>query len=219
MLTFAECTLAKLDDTFGLEQVRQNAVLDEWLKGQSEMSDFERQVLLALQEKLIICADDWNETELAYNFIGPVISFVNYTSKKCNFFAERPFGGVVEGIEIRGKPDGMIASGLREPKKPYFCFQEYKKEKNPEGDPAAQVLAAMLVAQEINGHCRPVYGCYVKGRDWFFMILQGKAYAISEPYIATRDDIFDIFRILKVLKQIIFSFIEKEESSFGKTGG
>ncbi|MCP4348196.1 MAG: hypothetical protein GY795_22060 [Desulfobacterales bacterium] len=210
MLTFKECTLPQLDSTFELEQVRQSTVLDEWLNRQAEISDFERQILLTLREKLIIGADDWNETELAYNFIGPVISFVNYTTRKCNFFAERSFGGIVEGIEMGGRPDGMIASGVRVPKKPYFCFQEYKKEKNPEGDPGAQVLAAMLVAQELGEHQHPVYGCYVKGRDWFFMILQAKKYAISEPYIATRDDIFDIFRILKALKQIIRSFIEAE---------
>jgi len=208
MLTFKGCTLAQLDDTFGLEQVRQSAVSDEWLNGHAPVSDFEREILSVLQKKLILGVDDWNETELAYNFIGPVISFVDYTSRKCNFFAERHFEGIVEGIEMRGTPDGMIASGVRVPKKPYFCFQEYKKEKNPEGDPAAQALAAMLVAQEINEHKHPVYGCYVKGRDWFFMILQDKAYAISEPYIATREDIYDIFRILRVLKQIILGFTD-----------
>jgi len=210
MLMFKECTLPQLDNTFGLEQVRQSAVLDEWLDGHADIPEFERQILLTLREKLIAGVDDWNETELAYNFIGPVIAFVNYTSRKYNFFAERPFQGIVGEIEMRGKPDGMIASGVRVPKKPYFCFQEYKKEKNPEGDPAAQALAAMLAAQELGEHQHPVYGCYVKGRDWFFMILQGKQYAISEPYIATRDDIFDIFRILRVLRQIIFEFADAD---------
>ncbi len=213
ILLFKNCTLPQLDSTFGLEQIRSCSLLDEWVNGQSEMSEFERQLLIALREKLIVGADDWNEIELAYNFIGPVMSFVNYTGKKCNFFAERLVSGIVEGIEMRGKPDGMIASGVRVPGTPYFCFQEYKKEKNPEGDPAAQVLAAMLVAQEVNEHRHPVYGCYVKGRDWFFLILHEKQYAISEPYIATREDIFDIFRILKSLKQIIFTLIEEDTST------
>ncbi len=208
LLLFKNCTLPQLDSTFGLEQIRPCSVLDGWLNRESDISEFERQVLLTLREKLIVGADDWNETELAYNFIGPVIAFVNYTSRKCNFFAERSFRGTVEGTEMRGRPDGMIASGVRVPKKPYFCFQEYKKEKNPEGDPAGQALAAMLVAQELNEHSCPVYGCYVKGRDWFFMTLQGKEYAISEPCVATRDDIFDIFRILRALKQIIPAFQE-----------
>jgi len=212
IVLFKNCTLPQLDSTFDLKQIRACSLLDEWLNKESEISEFERQILVTLREKLIVGADDWNEIELAYNFIGPVMSFVNYTGPKCNFFAERSFSGIVEGIEMRGKPDGMIASGVRVPETPYFCFQEYKKEKNPEGDPAAQVLAAMLVAQELNVHRHPVYGCYIKGRDWFFLILHEKEYAISEPYIATREDIFDIFRILKSLRQIVFTFIAEDTS-------
>jgi hypothetical protein len=150
---------------------------------------------------------DWNEAELAQYFIGPVLTLVDYTTDYFNLFAERLFQGVVEEVEMTGKPDGIISTGWREPEKPFFCFQEYKKETDPEGDPAGQTLAAMLVAQELNEHQHPVYGCHVKGRDWFFMVLQEKEYAISEPYIATRDDLFDIFRILRVLKQMILKFV------------
>ncbi|MCP4353599.1 MAG: hypothetical protein GY795_49765, partial [Desulfobacterales bacterium] len=125
--------------------------------------------------------------------------------------AERLLSGVVDGIEMSGRPDGMIASGFREPEKPYFCFQEYKKEKDAEGDPAAQVLAAMLVAREINERKIPVYGCYVRDRFWFFMVLQDRHYCLSDAFVATRnDDVFDIFRILKVLKQIVIKIIDDE---------
>lgn len=34
----------------------------------------------------------------------------------------------VEGIEMSGRPDEMIATGYREPKKPFFCFQEQDAE-------------------------------------------------------------------------------------------
>lgn len=152
--------------------------------------------------------DNWNERELALHFIGPVFTLVEFTGENFNLFAERPISGMVDDIEMKGRPDGMIASGFREPEKPYFCFQEYKKEKDAEGDPAAQALAAMLVAQEINEHKIPVYGCYVRGRHWYFMILQGRKYCISESYAATKEEIFDILRILKVLKQIIEEIAE-----------
>lgn len=209
MPSFKEWTLSKLDRTFALEQVPSHPILDAWLNAKAiAVSAFEQQVLLTMREHLQRNVYDWNETELAYNFIGPLIMLVNYTTKHSNFFAERAFGGVVDGIAMEGKPDGMIASGVREPETPYFCFQEYKKEKDPEGDPAGQALAAMLVAQECSEHQRPLYGCYVVGRDWFFMVLQDREYCISEGYMATRDDIFDIFRVLKSLKHIIQSFIE-----------
>lgn len=213
MLNFRECTLLKLEKTFGIEQVKTSPALEDWLNGQTELSAFERQALLTFREKLLVGFYDWNEAELAYNFIGPVLALVDYTTKKCNFFVERPLSGVVEGVEMGGEPDGIIASGFREPETPYFCLHEYKKEKDPKGDPAAQALAAMLVAQALNQHHHPVYGCYVKGRDWCFMTLEAKQYTMSQAYIATRDDVFDIFRILKVLKQKILAFVEDDSKS------
>ena len=67
----------------------------------------------------------------------------------------------------------------------------------------------MLVAQELNQHRNPVYGCYVKGEIWHFMILQERTYCISGGYLATRsNELYDIFRILNVLKRIIVSFIK-----------
>ncbi len=205
---FRELTLLELDKMFHLRQTRTSPVLEQWLTGRAEISNTERQRLTAFREKLVINVHDWNETELAHYFIGPLLTLVDYTTEYFNLFAERPFSGVVDGIEMAGKPDGIIASGLREPVTPFFCLQEYKKEQDPEGDPAGQTLSAMLVAQELNEHQHPVYGCHVRGRDWFFMVLQGREYCISEGHLATRDDIFEIFRILRVLKQIILGFVE-----------
>ncbi|OQY43996.1 MAG: hypothetical protein B6242_13595 [Anaerolineaceae bacterium 4572_78] len=210
MLSFRECTLIKLDKTFGLTQIDESPILQDWLDGKIEISDFERQSLMMYQKTLIRYVDNWNEAELTQNFIAPVFTLVNFSSKIFSLFAQRKFGGVVDGIEMGGKPDGIIAKGFREPEKTYFCFQEYKKEKDPEGDPAGQVLAAMLVAQEFNEHKHPIYGCYVKGRDWFFIVLERKKYCISLGHLATRNDIFDIFRILKVLKQIVIHLVKLE---------
>ncbi len=208
MLRFSECTLAKLDDTFQLRQVRTLPPLQDWLVRPMEISELEKQILLIFQNGLITNVHDWNEQDLSLHFIGPVFSLVNFTTDQFNLFAERPLAGVVEGIEMRGEPDEMIARGFREPKKPYFCFQEYKRHTDPDGDPAAQCLAAMLVAQSLNETEQPIYGCYVIGHSWVFMVLQGKVYAMSMPYLAVRDDIFDIFRILKALKQIITELIK-----------
>jgi hypothetical protein len=204
-LNFRDCTLALLDETFVTKQSFDSSVLTDWLKQESHISDFDKDFLMRFQKKLIRNVHDWNESELTQNFIGPIFALVDYTTEHFNFFAQRPFGGKVGDIELTGKPDGMIAGGFRVPKKPYFCFQEYKKEKDPDGDPAGQCLAAMLVAQELNQHQHPVYGCYVIGADWYFMILQGDSYAISPAYVATREDVFDIFRILKSLKEIIIA--------------
>ncbi|MDM8525325.1 hypothetical protein QUF80_18295 [Desulfococcaceae bacterium HSG8] len=208
-LDFRNCTLAYLDDTFALKQIFDSHELAEWLDRESHVPDSDRQILLRFQKKLIRNVHDWNEAELTQNFIGPVFALVDYTTEQFNFFAQRDFSGKVGDIEMTGRPDGMIASGFRVPKKPYFCFQEYKKEQDPEGDPAGQCLGAMLAAQEVNQHQHPVYGCYVIGADWYFMTLRGDTYAISPAYVATREDISDIFRILKSLKEIITNLADR----------
>jgi len=207
-LNFKDCTLKNLDKTFELKEVRQMPILMDWLQSEGEISDFERQILAHLQQKLLDNFHDWNEFELAMEFIGPLMAFVDFSEKEFNFFAQRSFGGKVAGIELSGKPDGMVAQGKREPEQPYFCFQEYKREQDPEGDPAGQVLAAMLVAQEINEHEHPIYGCYVKGNIWRFLVLQGKEYSISPSYVATREDILIIHNVLKALKPIIRKAIQ-----------
>lgn len=211
-LNFKNCTLQKLEDLFNLTQVEQMPAMTMWLSSQAEdvesdIEEYERPAILHLQKKLQTHVHDWNEDELIFGFIAPLMLFANYSDEMFNFFTQRSFGTTVEDVELSGKPDGIIASGKRRPQKPYFCFQEYKREQDPEGDPAGQVLAAMLVAQELNEHKHPIYGCYVKGSIWYFVILQGKEYCISLPYVAVREDIFTIVAILKALKPIIRSLI------------
>ena len=49
----------------------------------------------------------------------------------------------------------------------------------------------------------PIYGCYVNGRNWHFMVLVDKEYVITDGFNALTDDIFEIFRMLKALKEIV----------------
>jgi len=207
-MNFKDCTLAKLDDLVGLEEVEEMSALTEWLASHEDISDIERQLLENLRYKLSRNVNDWNETELTIEFIGPLLSLVNYSGKEFHFFAQRSFAGQVGNLELSGKPDGMITSGKRLPRKPYFCFQEYKREKDPEGEPAGQVLAAMLVAQELNEHHHPIYGCYIKGSVWRFIVLKDKEYSISPIYVADREEVSAIFTILKGLKSIIRELVQ-----------
>ena len=203
-----QCTLTLLDRMFALRNVFASDVLNRWLQQQMALSDTEVTWLRMLQTLLLENTDGWNEQELALHFIGPMFSLVHFTEPyRFNLFAERSIHAIVPGveheIELFGEPDGMIATGYREPEIPLFAFSEYKRQRDPTGDPAGQVLAAMLVAQALDPHPKPIYGCYVIGYDWRFIVLEGKHYTISQDYSAIRDDIFDIYRILKALKQIV----------------
>jgi hypothetical protein len=202
--SFKDCNLKFLEKTFGIEQIDTLPALDSWLAMPSEPSAFEEESLLHLRSVLNFNIHDWNEYELDSHFIGPIFTLVNFSTKKFNHYSQRFLQGQVGDYQLFGKPDGIVSAGRREPETPYFAFQEYKKELDPNGDPAGQTLAAMLVGQSLNDDpSRPIYGCYVNGRDWYFMVLLGKEYSISQDFSATTNDIFKIFATLKALKEIV----------------
>ncbi|MDM8530122.1 hypothetical protein QUF63_03060 [Anaerolineales bacterium HSG25] len=209
MSKFSDWNLAKLEKQFQLTQCDTMPALTHWLDNQVVASDFERKSLKSYQETVRYNILHWNEAELSMHFIGPLLQLIKFEGQEFNLFAQRSLSGKVSGTELSGRPDGIIAHGRREPEVPYFCLQEYKPEKDPEGDPVAQCLAAMLVAQELNQHQYPVYGCYVLGRNWFFMTLKERDYAISRAYDVTQDDIFEAFALLKGLRIMIEQWVNK----------
>jgi hypothetical protein len=216
-LYFGNFTLTDLDKRFGLQQTFGLLALDNWLAMPADLSDYQRESCSHLQKLLRLNNSGWNEQELSLHFIGPLFNLAEISSQQYNLFANRQIGAQIGDYYLTGKPDGMIASGYREPEIPYFAFQEYKKEKDPNGDPAAQALAAMLVGQHLNGDDRPVYGSYVIGQNWYFMALQGKQYGVSPAYSALSDDIIEIIRILLTLKAIVEQYVLQPPSTFVQT--
>jgi hypothetical protein len=195
-LFFTQLSLTDLDKKFGLRQVRQLPALNDWLAINIPIDEVDRQFTYKLQSLLELNVFGWNEQELSLHFIGPLFIMAELSSQQYNLFAQRQISAQVGDYILTGKPDGMVASGYREPEIPYFAFQEYKKEKDPNGDPAAQALAAMLV-----GH--PLYGCFVVGENWRFIVLDGRQYAISPAHSALTDEVFMILQAIKALKPIV----------------
>ncbi|MEM7132334.1 MAG: hypothetical protein AAF702_38885 [Chloroflexota bacterium] len=203
---FNQCTLPYLDKTFGTREGESSAVLAQWLEQASsiKLSEFEQQSCIKLQKLLRTNANSWQEQELSLHFIGPMFSLVEFTDRyRYNLFAQRHIEAQVNDVLLAGEPDGLIASGYYEPEIPFFAFAEYKRQRDPNGDPIAQALAAMLVGQQLNQNKQPMYGCYIVGRDWNFMVLEDLHYTISRDYSGLSDEVFEILRILKALKEIV----------------
>jgi len=210
-LAFKDCSRLLLERKFGLVQVRQLERLTKWITDARayNITEFENELLLKLQDTLIYRVDDWNEQELIEHFIAPLLSMVNFNAEKYGMFSWRALSATIGEYILTGNPDAIIAKGRREPEIPYFCFHEYKKEIETKGEPFGQCLAAMMVAQELNNNQRPIYGLVVKGEKWQFMLLQGKEYAISNSYKSTDEELYDIVKLLKHLKTIIEEFVKE----------
>jgi len=119
--------------------------------------------------------EDWNEVELENKFISPLIVLSKVDNRNFSYFLKRDSATVGE-YDLSGKVHGMIASGFRSPKKPFFCLHKYKRKSDPNGDPKGQALVAMLAAQSLNNNQNPVLGCYVVGKIWRFIVLDGLNY-------------------------------------------
>jgi hypothetical protein len=201
--TFKDWTLTTLDKAFSLKQIWESDLLTQWENCETEITEIEKNNLLYLQKALIRGGRAWNEVELENKFISPLIVTARIDDEEIGYFLERLLSGTVGDYELSGIVDGMIATGFREPNTPYFCLHEYKRSIENQGTPDAQVLAAMLVAREQNENKLPIYGLFVVGLDWYFIVLTGNEYCISRTYHADHEEIFAIFKMMKALKQMI----------------
>ena len=193
-----------LHDQFGLKRIYHSPLLDEWLGATNEISNEENERLESFRISLNENAEFWNEEELKMKFIGPLIESVKIDSENFRTFYDRSISVSVNEIILSGTLDMVIATGFQIPKKPYFCVHEYKQESKRDGDPKGQLLAEMIAIQAINlPDENPIYGCYVLGRNWFFVILTGQDYVVSNSLDASQEDIFVIFKMLKKVKDYV----------------
>lgn len=204
MKEFSKWTIEEVEEYFHLTQLGTNEWLVQWLGAEHNITPDEEAYLMELCQTLRKHVLDWNEEELKIKFIGSLMNAIDYDHPEYQVFFERRLTAKVENDRLTGVVDCVIAAGKRSPKHPYFCLHEYKPERHKVTDPLGQVAIAMIAAQILNNDGKPVYGAYVVGRQWFFLVLHEKAYALSLAYDATKeDDLRRIFRMLKYIKQII----------------
>lgn len=234
-LSFSSFTEQKAIRLFDLEEKRDSTLLDDWFKRASklEVTEEEEKSLDKLLAKSKLFMRGWNEDELKWKFIGPLIELVNFDNFDLEIvaFSERPLSIKINGTEIKGIVDLVVASGIFAPEQPFFFIQVpitigNKKEQDHSGDAVGQLLSAMAVAQELNKQPKPtslfnikpktydtiaLHGVYVIGRLWFFTKLEGHSYTISKAYDSLdKADLLNIFKILKAQKDMILEFIVKK---------
>ncbi|XCN72023.1 MAG: hypothetical protein Q3M24_17165 [Candidatus Electrothrix aestuarii] len=209
MKSFSKWTIAEVEETFGLSLCKNCELLNQWLdiSETAPLVAEEEQLLAEFRAKLLDHIWDWNEWELKGKFIFPLLTAVDFDQELYQSFIEREISVEIEDDTLSGMVDFFVANGRRYPKHPYFFIHEFKREHEASGDPLGQLLVTMVAAQKLNNDGKPVYGCYVMGRLWFFVVLDGQDYATSLAYDATKDDINEIFILLKKSKTIIEELI------------
>ena len=208
MKAFENWESEEIELTFGLKRHRMTPDLKEWLNTRCEIPESIKNIVSRLQNNLIDHAEFWNEDEIKFLFISPLVTLVDFSSETYNCFTQRPMATTRKDVNnndvlLKGRVELVVAKGKQHPRVPFFFLHEYKTEKRRDNDPLGQLMAAMLVAQHQNADNQPLLGCYVVGRFWFFVYLKDNDYAVSNAFDATQEDIYQIYAILSEAKRRI----------------
>jgi hypothetical protein len=230
IINFSTFNEQEAREILGVKEDLKGDLLEGWEKRAASMviTEEEAKTLNRLHGKLKLYVRNWNEEDLKIKFIGPLIELVNFDDyeNEITAFAERSLSLTIQNVEIRGNVDLMVATGISEPRHPFFFIHEYKREENSSGSPVGQLLATMFVAKELNKKPQnftlfetkqrdfsnnPMYGVYVLGRMWVFVVLEEHKYLLSKSYDSTDlEDLFEIVKLLKAQKEIILEIMHVE---------
>jgi hypothetical protein len=165
---FEKCNTDQLKKRFGLQRQRTLPSLTAWLTTEVKpLDEHTKLVVTDLQEFLLNNIDYWNEEELKFKFIGPLVSVIRFDSEEYSAFLDRKLSAEMGEEKIVGIVDLMVATGKVEPQEPFFFLHEYKKERGADNEPLGQLLIAMYAAQTLNINKHTLYGTYIVGRNWF----------------------------------------------------
>ncbi len=197
----------QVEDLLNFKRVFEHPLLSSWLETPTFI-DNEALInfLQLIQKRLIVNVDAWNEDELKMFFIAPILSQVPLEFADFKSFTQRTISATFPELDLQvsGKVEFLLARGKQRPKQPYFFLHEYKQERRRENDPLGQLLISMVAARQNNEKKTPLFGCYVVGRDWFFVILDKQEYAVSLACDATKTpELYQIVAMLSAMPDII----------------
>ena len=200
---------ADLIKTFKLNRITkyQTPLMQEWLDTENPVFDvLEQSIFDRTYSKGVDSIAGWGEEDLKMKFITHILDLGLLTDHDgiIGYF-DKIIWATVEGTALRVKSDFMMAKGILDVyETPFFHFQEYKPYKQPSGDSMAQLLEAFLIGQEKNKNNKPLYGIDIMGKQWTFVIMEGKDYCISPTFICTeKEDLLKIIAILRKFKHIL----------------
>ncbi|MEN0051866.1 MAG: hypothetical protein AAF806_32675, partial [Bacteroidota bacterium] len=202
MKSFKHWYFQEVEETFGIVKVDELEPLSKWMEVDVEdIAPAKKDAIEKLRTNLLKYVNYWNEAEVGYYFLSPFLMLVDVQKEEYRGFWERSLSVSKGGEVASGIIDFMIARGKQLPKSPYFFINEFKPETGTSNDPIGQLLMGMLAAQQQNEQENypelTVYGAYTIGRNWYFVVLAGNQYAVSDAFTATQADIYAIFKMLE----------------------
>jgi hypothetical protein len=187
---FSTIRFSDLEKIISIKPKRNFSKFEEWFSYDYALSESESIFLENLIDKHFILLPSYFEDTLKIKFIGPILNKVDFTAEYLHDWYHASLSGILNGIEIKGFANYMVATGTREPNKPYFFMQEFKPS-IPDKDPEVQLLAEMLVTIEKN-KTTIMRGGYIIGQLWKFVIVEKIAENNFEYFVSKSFDSLDL---------------------------
>lgn len=213
--SFENWTREEVQDTFGIKRNNDLSILKNWLNTDNQLTEKELEFLADLHKGLRNDLDLYNEDELKFFFIGDVLRLVKFKTETYRAFTQRHMEFSTQTVDnqtitVAGIVELVVATGQQNPKKPFFFLQEFKQSPptprrgNFCSDPLGQLLIAMTAAKVHNNNGKAIYGCYVLGSAWYFVVLYKNEYGVSLVYDVTiLENLHKIICLLKEQKKHI----------------
>lgn len=203
-LSFSNIRFKDLRAIVPLEQSADEAVFEKWFSFDYRFSEAEIAFLDDLIRRNRSKINAYTSKELRAKFLVPLLNKVDFVYDEISDWYERSIRGQVNGVEIGGVTDFMVAKGIKEPETPYFYIQEFKPSK-PSVFPEDQLLAELMVSIELNDK-QQMKGAYIVGQLWTFVLLKkqlngGFVLHLAPSLDALKlEDLQQIYKHLKAVK-------------------
>ncbi|MEM1324571.1 MAG: hypothetical protein AAGI23_01390 [Bacteroidota bacterium] len=213
-LSFSNIRFKDLKAIAPIEQSANEVVFEDWFNYPYEFNEEEIAFLTDLIVRNRLKINAYTEEELKAKFLIPLLNKVDFVKGEVSDWYERNIRGKINGVEIGGVTDFMVAKGVKEPETPYFYIQEFKPSK-PSVFPEDQLLAELMVSVELEGK-QSMKGAYIVGQFWTFVILEKQPNGSFILYLAPSldalklEDLQEIYKHLKAVKAEILEKVSQQ---------
>ncbi len=173
----------------------------EWFEHWVETSEDDKAFFMRLIGKNRLLLPSYSEEKLKMRFLALILDKVDFSTDTMQDWYDAALAGFVNGVEIKGFTDFMVATGSKSPHKPYFFIQEFKPTQ-ADKDVEDQLLAEMLVAIELN-QTTMIRGAYIIGQNWRFVIVEKINNTKFEYFVSKQFDSLDIMDLLQIYANLM----------------
>jgi hypothetical protein len=198
-LNISKITFLDIKKVITIRQTVEDEPFEEWFNSPTEYEKEDVACLDKLIKKHRNLLSGYLEEELKMKFISTILNRVDFTFDSVKDWYERPIKTMINGWQIGGITDFLVAKGEKEPETPFFFIQEFKPITG--STPDDQVLAQMLVALELN-ELRLIRGGFIMGQFWKFVILEKKDDNSFHFYTSSSFDSLKIDQLTLVYKHL-----------------